>query len=272
MHETDTDIPKKTKSMLRHSFVRGLSSISEYSESNDINDDEKVQWMKRHNSSNHAPKMLHSFNHLPFPCGEGMLESGVSRQQTVMNQIPQFSDGRRPRYRLIHIDWKWKKNKFKLKGTEKVEGLKKFKTDIQGIFRSFSEGDTQNCVPPHTSRKISDRKHRKTKETKSSRKTKLFSIQTTENSIDNESNSTDNNVPEKKSHSGKKGFKVMTQITSLKKKMRFKAGVIDKLNKRRSKCRSFSENPESSETLSERTLSPTWSQDSELDDVDSTKT
>lgn len=260
----ETDIPKKTKSMLRHSFVRGLSSISEKSESTDINDKEKVQWINRHNSGIHMPSHR----------GEGVPESRESSQKTTinpMNEFPPFYEGQRPRYRLIHINWEWT-SKFKSSGHDD-KGKKRFRNDMQGIFKRVPKSkDTQNSVTPHSSRKTRNRVDLNIKEEKkSNRPPKHRSIHTNNENIPRSDDVTDNEI-----HSNKKVSKVLAKITAIKKKMQFKATVIEKITKDQSNHLSFRvgrkpfpSNSDSKGSPSVGTLSPTSSHDSEMEDTDS---
>lgn len=261
----ETDIPKKTKSMLRHSFVRGLSSISEQSESTDINDKEKVQWINRHNSGIHMPSHR----------GEGVPEPRESSEKTTisnpMNEFSPFYEGQRPRYRLIHINWKWTSTFKNSRHDDK--GKKKFRNEMQGIFkRAPKSKDTQNSVTLHSSKKTRHCVDLNMKaEKKSYRPSKHHSIHTNNENIPKSDDVTDSGI-----HSNRKVFKILAKITTIKKKMQFKAAVNEKMTRHQSNHFSFRvghkplpSNSDSSSPPSLGTLSPTSSHDSEMDDTDS---
>lgn len=228
------------KLIMRHSFVRGLSSIYENSETTHVDENEMDKWNNRYQSALPDPAPRHSVEDIISPIDEN----------------PQFYQGKRPRYRLIHINWSFPKR------------LKHSRTKDEDV-HAVSRGSTTTTNGHTTSTAAqSARKHRWT-----------FSIKKKDSNQPISSSLNINRCYRRKGHAGdeeagdlttNKAFqKVLAQITAIKKKMKYKAAIIDQLSSEKLKQSSFKVGwrpyPSHGDFLGSEPimLTTTWSQDSD---------
>ena len=93
--------------MIHHCFVHDLSSIDENVESIQINEKEQQQYFIRHTTALHVQTCIDTSTLEATQLIENGENSSWSSEGI---DTPQFYHGRRPRYRLFHINWKIKKN------------------------------------------------------------------------------------------------------------------------------------------------------------------
>ena len=196
-------------------------------------------------------------------------EQSVENTIRPVSEIPPFYEGKRPRYRLIHINWNFPKRlkRFKNKGGAKDELNK----DVLALSRPSPTG-TRNDPMTSTPAQSSSTKtiYRWTFSTK--RKDSNQSIPSSVNiNGDSRQKGSADGVQADDLLTNTNLQKVLAQITAIKKKMKYKAAIIDQLSSEKWKHSSFKVgwrpypcycNFSGAQTIM---LTPTWSQDSDLD-------